>query len=1124
MTTVTFTSDNVFDAVGPALFEAGMEYVAADLVRTLDHAGNVVDASVDDVHGRRHVQSVRLARIDGVLDIRGACTCGAAPCEHIAAVLIELLRLVQLNWGTVKSVKRGAPDLSERRSARAAPPLRRIKNVKAKPTTPHVAVAPRLVFALTNNVVFGRPVLVVCCARMVPKTGHFKLTQLDDVAAWRAAPTWSLEGGDLELIEQYLSLPTARGFPPTPTGAAGAALLDVLLGAGKLVWDDVRRAARADALPCVLKGPARRAELVWWSAPDCLTLGWRFAQAPGAEEPDASHYVERVLPTEPPWYVHHDACGELIVADGAGGVSAQILLALVRDQFSLTRENAASALRQYCRDGQAHALPVPTAAQQRMLQGPPVSTELLLGCVARETAANADGAGGRVWFDYAMLVVTSGTMQMSASTEQLPELPADAPAWIEALLRRNAPVDEALVRLKQAGFRVPDPAQQAVMRVNGALVLASSADWLAFAHTTLPSLQQLGWQVRKMSTYRYDVLSVDEWYSKLEPGSGQAWFDLEIGIVVAGHRIALLPVLVKLIRESPGAFTPTFLAGQADDDLMMLAVPGGPRVALPWGRIKLILGVLDELYFSAGVGNSLRLSPLDAVRVAELAGHAGMRWHGGERLTALAREMRDFGGVTPVAPPASLRADLRQYQREGLSWMQFLRQYDLAGILADDMGLGKTVQTLAHILVEQEAGRLTQPALVVAPTSLMGNWQDEAARFAPTLRVLLLHGPQRHSQLRSLAEYDLVLTTYALLPRDEYALRQQRFHLLILDEAQYIKNPRSGAAQTACLLKANHRICLTGTPLQNHLGELWSQFHFLLPGLLGREPEFNREFRQPIEQQADAGRNAWLARRIKPFLLRRTKDVVARELPPKTTMVRFVELSGTQRDLYETVRVAMDEKISAAVAERGAERSHIIVLEALLKLRQVCCDPRLLAAGRLVQGTPASAKLAELLEMLDELLAEGRKILVFSQFTSMLALIEAELTARGIAYVTLTGNTRDRADVVRRFQQGEVPVFLISLKAGGVGLNLTAADTVIHFDPWWNPAAENQASDRAWRIGQDKPVFVYKLIARGTLEEKIQLLQEKKASMAEAVLNGGGAAGIQISAEDLRVIFAPLPT
>ena len=454
--------------------------------------------------------------------------------------------------------------------------------------------------------------------------------------------------------------------------------------------------------------------------------------------------------------------------------------------------------------------------------------------------------------------------------------------------------------------------------------------------------------------------------------------------------------------------------------------------------------------------------------------------------------------------------------------MQFLREYDFAGILADDMGLGKTIQTLCHILLEKEAGRLTAPALVVAPTSLMGNWQAEAQRFAPGLRVLLLHGAQRAQHFDTMGLYDLVLTTYALLPRDEEALRGQRFHLLILDESQYIKNSRSRAAQTAGLLQATHRLCLTGTPLQNHLGELWSQFHFLMPGLLGDEKSFNAEFRKPIEKLGDSARNAFLIRRIKPFLLRRTKDKVASDLPPKTEMVREVELAGAQRDLYETVRLAMDAKVRAAIAAKGLARSQIVILDALLKLRQVCCDPRLLA-GAVKKGAAPSAKLAELMEMLESLLAEGRKVLVFSQFTSMLALIEAQLRERAIACALLTGDTRDRGAQVDAFQQGAVPVFLISLKAGGVGLNLTAADTVIHYDPWWNPAAENQASDRAWRIGQDKPVFVYKLIARGTLEEKIQDMQRRKAELADAVLADGPAQTLAVTQDDLQAIFAPLP-
>jgi SNF2 family DNA or RNA helicase len=470
-----------------------------------------------------------------------------------------------------------------------------------------------------------------------------------------------------------------------------------------------------------------------------------------------------------------------------------------------------------------------------------------------------------------------------------------------------------------------------------------------------------------------------------------------------------------------------------------------------------------------------------------------------------------------------LRATLRDYQLDGLSWMQFLREYDLGGILADDMGLGKTVQTLAHILTEKEAGRLTSPALVIAPTSLMTNWQEEAARFTPGLKVLLLQGKERIDLFDQIEQADLVLTTYALLPRDEEKLREHHYHLVILDESHYIKNTRSKAAQTAGMLNARHRLCLTGTPLENHLGELWSQFHFLLPGLLGDEKVFNSQFRHPIERQDDPVRRSLLNRRIKPFLLRRTKDNVAKELPPKTEMVRRIEISGPQRDLYETVRLAMDKKVREEIDRKGVARSQIVILEALLKLRQVCCDPRLVKALPAKKNSSAvSAKLIDLMQMVDDLLEEGRKILVFSQFTSMLGLIEEELDARKIPYAILTGETRDRAAQVAAFQQGAVPIFLISLKAGGVGLNLTAADTVIHYDPWWNPAAENQATDRAWRIGQDKPVFVYKLIAKGTLEEKIQLLQQKKSELAQSILAEGESQKMALTQEDLQAIFAPL--
>jgi len=323
-------------------------------------------------------------------------------------------------------------------------------------------------------------------------------------------------------------------------------------------------------------------------------------------------------------------------------------------------------------------------------------------------------------------------------------------------------------------------------------------------------------------------------------------------------------------------------------------------------------------------------------------------------------------------------------------------------------------------------------------------------------------------------------------------------------------------------IDARHRLCLTGTPLENHLGELWSQFDFLLPGFLGTSKQFTRHWRTPIEKQGDLRRRTLLARRIRQFILRRKKEDVARELPPKTIIIRSVDLEGARRDLYETVRAAMDAKVRDEIASRGFARSQIVILDALLKLRQVCCDPRLVKATAARKVTER-AKLDLLMAMLPELVDEGRRVLVFSQFTSMLALIEHELDKADIRYVTLTGDTVDREVPIRRFQDCEVPIFLISLKAGGVGLNLTAADTVIHYDPWWNPAVENQATDRAHRLGQDKPVFVYKLIVSGSIEEKILALQERKAELAAGILSEDRQVDVKFGTDDLAALFEPLP-
>jgi SNF2 family DNA or RNA helicase len=481
--------------------------------------------------------------------------------------------------------------------------------------------------------------------------------------------------------------------------------------------------------------------------------------------------------------------------------------------------------------------------------------------------------------------------------------------------------------------------------------------------------------------------------------------------------------------------------------------------------------------------------------------------------------LADFDGVDVLPEPPGLQAELRPYQSYGLGWLQFLREYGFGGILADDMGLGKTLQTLAHVLMEKQDGRLRQPALVVAPTSLLFNWRAEARRFTPDLSVLTLHGADRKGQFQWIDESDLVLTTYPLLSRDGDLLARHDFHLLILDEAQAIKNPRTRAAREVRRLRAHHRLCLSGTPLENHLGELWSLFDFLMPGMLGGQTRFRQQVQRPIERNDDHDRREALARRIRPFFLRRTKQEVAPELPPKTEMVRAVTLEGPQLRLYERYRVAMHDKVRRAINGPGLDKSRILVLNALLKLRQICCDPRLLKDVEGVETMP-SAKREMLGQLLPDLVEEGRRILVFSQFVSMLNLIEKDLEAMGIRFVKLTGQTRDRQAVVERFQTGQVPVFLISLKAGGVGLNLTAADTVIHYDPWWNPAVEDQATDRAHRIGQDQNVFVYRLLTEQTVEQKVFELQQSKRGLVESLFGGGGA--INLTSDDLDTLFEPL--
>lgn len=964
----------------------------------------------------------------------------------------------------------------------------------------------------------GRHVAVCLCkARLRPNGDVAAASPVSEVFSLLSAPPAYLEGEDEDLVRFFIAMRSGSNQSTSatePKGKVGAILLQQLLAQGKLLWANSWSDMTNGLLYPLQAGPVRKANLTWRDEGRAAKLGWSVEPAKGATHPGAD-LVDYMLPTDPPWYIDNLSCGPLDLNRGGIDISLADLQALVSQAPALAGNDKKRVSQLLLAHGLQQLMPLPQPLTQRIRTDVKPQPHLLLDAIPQ-----AEGNGQR-WQDFAVLSFDYDGQRISFDPAQ--RVVRQIGDVTEVIERDDVLEAAALDTLNKLGFR--KPATTPLSALSGALLLDGQAHWLRFAESDLDALSDLGWHVQKSPKYRYDVVPVEEWYADIDepPEAGNAWFELELGIVVNRKRVPLLPVLVQLIRTAPLDFNPDVLAAHAEADQMLATLPDGVRVALPWGRVKPILSTLGELYFNDKIKNKVRLSTLDAARLEELAKGTELTWTGGERLRETGRKLSQFGKVKKVDAPKGLQATLRDYQLDGLAWMQFLREYDLGGILADDMGLGKTVQTIAHILTEKEAGRLTNPALVIAPTSLMTNWMEEAARFAPDLKVLLLQGKERMDLFDQIDGADIVLTTYALLPRDEEKLREHEYHLVILDESHYIKNTRSKAAQTAGSLNARHRLCLSGTPLENHLGELWSQFHFLLPGLLGDEKTFNTQFRHPIERQDDPVRRMLLNRRIKPFLLRRTKDHVAKELPEKTEMIRRIEITGPQRDLYETVRLAMDKKVREEIDRKGVARSQIVILEALLKLRQVCCDPRLVKAMPGKKNTAAvSAKLTDLMQMVDDLLGEGRKILVFSQFTSMLGLIEEELDARKIPYAILTGETRDRSAQVAAFQQGAVPIFLISLKAGGVGLNLTAADTVIHYDPWWNPAAENQATDRAWRIGQDKPVFVYKLIAKGTLEEKIQLLQQKKSELAASILAEGESQKMALTQEDLQAIFAPL--
>jgi superfamily II DNA or RNA helicase len=622
----------------------------------------------------------------------------------------------------------------------------------------------------------------------------------------------------------------------------------------------------------------------------------------------------------------------------------------------------------------------------------------------------------------------------------------------------------------------------------------------------VPELKQQGWRIEQDKAFNQAVIHAKAYLEVTDQNTGG--FGLAIQVEIDGQQIPLLPLITQWLRS---------YGLPAADQTLWLSLPQG-KLPLPVSLIQPLIDTIVELLNLKKTPAELQLPDYKAALLPG-PGAEEIRYLNAGRLQQLVTQLHHFDGIEEVSAPLSLKAQLRPYQLQGLSWLCFLRRFGLGGILADDMGLGKTVQTLAFLLHQQQAGLLKHPAFIVCPTSLLGNWAQEAARFAPSLKVLTVYGPKRQALFDQLEKYDLIVTSYPLLVRDLAYYQHHQFSLMALDEAQHIKNAGSQSAQSARQVKADFKLALTGTPLENHLGELKALFDFVLPGLLGTEARFQQVFRKPIEKSADAERAHALRQRIAPFMLRRTKKQVATELPDKTEILQLLEMESDQRNLYESIRLIMETKVRELFLRKGVAASQMEYLDALLKLRQVCCDARLLPIEQ-AQAVQHNAKLQWLRDTLPEMIEEGRKVLIFSQFSSMLSLIEQELQYLDISYSKLTGQTKKRQEQIDEFQQGENSVFLISLKAGGTGLNLTAADTVIHYDPWWNPAAENQATDRAYRIGQDKQVFVYKLIISKTVEEKVQQLQQFKQGLADQIFSLGQSHSWQGEAQDLLALFS----
>lgn len=1091
-----FNQKTIIEACGKSTFSRGEEYFKSGRLLSLDYdvikRGVKLTSRTLGSGGNIYNQTVLIDFQGGYIEIDGQCDCPVNyNCKHVVAACLEYKE--EIETPSLPTVAIAKPTLSAQGKV-----SRWLQNLTESATDYRSPMAQKtqdwLVFILSirhdnQSLLKPRELSVSVRATHQRKNGkglvkgrEIALHNIDDRRSdFHTLPIDSDITAFLQTTTEYSYWNT----PATIRGRAGASALTLMLESGRCYWQN------SDGLP-IKNGEQKQLELDW--------------EAQQNGDLALHHNIGKhclLLNTEPVMYLDTEQL-QAARLDVQQWSHKQLIELAQAPQ--IPADEAKTVTQQLLQSYPKLALPMPAEVSIRDNDGNVMNPCLTL---------TSDEYMGQPLEHCLLLDFDYNGDRVSALPFNEQSTFSSQGDWVR-LTRHILAEEQAINALIDYGFKRcepigSDPQPLRLSPLSDINHIANSGCWADFIEQGIDALRDDGWKIKIDDQFQLSFEAAD-WEAEIDDKNENDWFSLRFDLKVGDQSLPLAPLLTPLLALDPADLP----------EVITLPIAKHRYIRLPYERIQPFLSTLQELFSRLPDDNGqLRISRFDALSIDQLA-EKGAAMRGAENLRQLAKQMKNFDGIKAVELPAGLNAKLRPYQHSGLNWLQFLREYRFAGILADDMGLGKTVQTLAHLLVEKNAGRLDKPALVVAPTSLMGNWRREAEHFTPELRVIVLHGTQRHQLFDDMTNCDLLLTTYPLLSRDSEQLQTQHYHSIILDEAQAIKNPNTKMARLVRQLRSDHRLCLTGTPMENHLGELWSLFDFLMPGFLGDSNTFKKQYRTPIEVYGDIEKQQQLAKRVQPFLLRREKDEVASELPPKTEILQTVELEGKQAELYESIRLAMDKRVRAAIKTQGLARSHITILDALLKLRQVCCDPRLLKLDQ-AKNVTQSAKLSLLMDILPEQIEEGRRIILFSQFTSMLTLIEEELKKYNIEYSKLTGQTLKRDEAIQRFREGDVNLFLISLKAGGTGLNLTEADTVILYDPWWNPAVEAQAIDRAHRIGQDKPVFIYRLMVSGSVEEKMLAMQDKKRSLAKGIYSAKSKDEAPLlDTHTLQNLFSPL--